>query len=385
MTGELIQTPSECKLEETYQDISALIRTQMEERGIAAELIRSRPGLSQGWDMHPSPEVFPSPTAFPWFQIVDTTLVADTPPVEKCNVVGRVGSGPFSLVMHAHIDTRCIGTESWEHPPFSGEVEKGCIWGLGAADNKSGIALAVASVSELHLPDNISVVLAFTADEEMGGYTGMGYLTEGLRLPQDFVLSTNGPFYKVNVGCWGRLWAVVSVEDPRSPENTQLYRLLRENHLQMNRKLRENSVPLQIASVGRMVQGFIMVTCNTFSPQPSSANLYSLLCRASPSIHFGMKVLDVSDQVVSKKTPLFDTMASAVRSVLGKELPFQMGPLSDIRFSLRRGVDAAAFGPIQRDSHVHQPDEHVRLCDLVACKRIYQQFLLSLADVGTPQ
>jgi acetylornithine deacetylase/succinyl-diaminopimelate desuccinylase-like protein len=81
---------------------------------------------------------------------------------------------------------------------------------------------------------------------------------------------------------------------------------------------------------------------------------------------------------VSSKNPLFTHFSSALENVLGERLTYQMGPLSDIRFPLRRGVDAAAFGPIRKDSNVHKPDENVRIKDLVQCTRVYQHFICAL-------
>jgi acetylornithine deacetylase/succinyl-diaminopimelate desuccinylase-like protein len=375
MTKELIQIPSECTYKETYREITSSIKTFMEDRGINPTVVKANPeSLSPGWDVHLSGEVYPPASEYSWFETVSMDLKRSR--VEKYNITGQIGEGDFTLVIHAHIDTRCLGNESWEHSPFSGEIEKGHIYGLGAADNKSGIASGIVSVSEIQSLERISVLLTFTADEEVGGYTGMGYLSECTDMRQNLVLSTNGPFYKVNVGCWGRLWAFISVEEPQSHENTQLYHFLRENLYPMNRVLWKSS--LQIAGIYQTKEGLINVTCNMFSPECSPSYLYSFLCEVAPDFDFGMKVAGMSDHVVSSKNPLFTHFSSALENVLGERLTYQMGPLSDIRFPLRRGVDAAAFGPIRKDSNVHKPDENVRIKDLVQCTRVYQHFICAL-------
>ncbi len=374
MTREFVQISSECTPHESYHEITSSIKAHMEDRGIKPEIVRVSPEQARrAWDINISHERFPSASAYAWFDTA--SLKVRTPHVEKCSILGHVGDGDFTLVLHAHLDTRCLEDEQWEHPPFSGDLVEGCLYGLGAADNKSGIAAALAAVEGVNL-HRVSVLLAFTADEEMGGYAGMGYLAESARTMGDLVLSTNGPFYKVNVGCWGRVWTLVSVNAPQSRENAELFHVLREHHFSMNRKLQEFS--LQIASIGRNLNGLISVTCNTFSPEFSLPQLYSTLCMAAPQFDFGMKVIGVSDQVVSRKNPLFSHFSTALQTVLGERLTYQMGPVSDIRFALRKGVDAAAFGPIRKDSNVHKPDEHVCIKELVQCVDVYEHFIRAL-------
>ena len=222
------------------------------------------------------------------------------------------------------------------------------------------------------------MILIFTADEEMGGYTGMGYLTEHLDIPKNFVLSTNGPFYKVNIGCWGRLWVAISVEIPSSFQNKLLYQILDPNISAINRELRRIAVPLQVAHIERLQNGIIIITSNVLSGDFSLAQLYSILSRTAPQFDFGIKVLGISNQVVSKKNSLFENLSLAIKSSLEKELSYQMGPISDIRFSLMKGIDAAAFGPISKESNVHKPDENVYIENLTQCVKIYRRFILDL-------
>lgn len=80
------------------------------------------------------------------------------------------------IVLMGHLDVVPVepGTErEWTHPPFSGAVADGFIWGRGALDNKSGV-LAVFEAVELLLAQGFrprhTVHLAFGHDEEIGGH-----------------------------------------------------------------------------------------------------------------------------------------------------------------------------------------------------------------------
>lgn len=64
---------------------------------------------------------------------------------------------------------------SWTHPPFSGDLVDGVIWGRGATDMKSGVAaFAAAAIDFTHSapPADGAVVLTITGDEEGPGKDG---------------------------------------------------------------------------------------------------------------------------------------------------------------------------------------------------------------------
>ncbi len=53
------------------------------------------------------------------------------------NVLGRIGSGPRSLLYDSHLDTVGISDRaSWQWDPFAGKVENNILYALGAGDEK---------------------------------------------------------------------------------------------------------------------------------------------------------------------------------------------------------------------------------------------------------
>lgn len=104
------------------------------------------------------------------------------PPIENLVAVVRSGRPGKRLVLNGHLDTYPAGDAArWSHPPFSGAIAQGRIYGRGSADMKGGIAgaLVAARVLAEH-PDAWSgeLVLAFAGDEESMGVLGSQYLLD---------------------------------------------------------------------------------------------------------------------------------------------------------------------------------------------------------------
>ena len=87
------------------------------------------------------------------------------------NLYARIGTAAPNLVIAGHTDVVPPGDEkAWKHPPFSGEVANGELYGRGAVDMKGGIACAVAAVLD-HLDQRGgkpkgSISFLITGDEE---------------------------------------------------------------------------------------------------------------------------------------------------------------------------------------------------------------------------
>lgn len=112
---------------------------------------------------------------------VECELYARVP--ERANLVARVrgtGDGP-SLLLLGHTDVVLADPAEWSVPPFSGEVRGGEIWGRGALDMKSQVAaeaVALASLVREGFRPAGDLILASTADEEVGDGFGLQWLCE---------------------------------------------------------------------------------------------------------------------------------------------------------------------------------------------------------------
>jgi carboxypeptidase PM20D1 len=117
------------------------------------------------------------------------------------------GSDPLlePLLLLAHQDVVPVepGTEvSWTHPPFSGALADGYVWGRGALDNKGNL-IALLEAAEHLLATGFrprrSVLFAFGHDEEMGGPEGaatVAHLLEERGVRPALVLDEGGAVVK---------------------------------------------------------------------------------------------------------------------------------------------------------------------------------------------
>jgi acetylornithine deacetylase/succinyl-diaminopimelate desuccinylase-like protein len=99
------------------------------------------------------------------------------------NLVSRLrgaGTAP-PLLLHGHVDVVTTAGQRWSREPFAGEVADGEIWGRGALDMKSGVAMLVTAFLRAKLECGTlpgDVVLAVVSDEESGGEAGASFLVE---------------------------------------------------------------------------------------------------------------------------------------------------------------------------------------------------------------
>ena len=113
------------------------------------------------------------------YGVASETFAADP---DRPNLVARLPGGDApSLLLYGHVDVVPTTGQDWTHPPFSGVVEDGCVWGRGALDMKGGVAMLLsaflrAAVEEVDLAGD--VVICVLSDEEAGGDLGAAYMVE---------------------------------------------------------------------------------------------------------------------------------------------------------------------------------------------------------------
>jgi acetylornithine deacetylase/succinyl-diaminopimelate desuccinylase family protein len=98
------------------------------------------------------------------------------------NVVARRGAGPRSVVFNAHADTVGIGERAaWSTDPLAATLRDGRVYGLGACNCKSAMAVHLWLAEEIaHRggPTDGEIVFTFVGDEENLGPEGLAYLRE---------------------------------------------------------------------------------------------------------------------------------------------------------------------------------------------------------------
>lgn len=108
-----------------------------------------------------------------------TRLVGKDP--DRPNLVARIpgaGAAP-PLLLHAHADVIPTEGQQWTHPPFSGDIIDGHVWGRGSIDMKGGLAMMVSALLRLRAEGAApagDVLVALSPDEEAGSAVGAHYL-----------------------------------------------------------------------------------------------------------------------------------------------------------------------------------------------------------------
>lgn len=108
---------------------------------------------------------------------IATTLLAQDP--HRPNLIARLpgrGDAP-PLLLYGHVDVVGTTDQTWTHPPFSGDLIDGFVWGRGALDMKGGIAMMVCTFLQAAaqpLPGDL--ILAILSDEEADGSFGADFL-----------------------------------------------------------------------------------------------------------------------------------------------------------------------------------------------------------------
>jgi acetylornithine deacetylase len=94
--------------------------------------------------------------------------------------------------------------EKWTKPPFAGEVEDGWIYGVGALDQKGGLAamsLAVEALVTANAPLRGDVVVAGFAAEGAGGHGAKHFVDQGAEIDMAIVTEfTNLDVVTISVG-----------------------------------------------------------------------------------------------------------------------------------------------------------------------------------------
>jgi succinyl-diaminopimelate desuccinylase len=152
LTRDLIRFQTINPPGEVYEACCRFLGERLAKRGFVVEYIRAK-GAPDDTDLH-----------------------------SRWNILARwQGPKPGRCVhFNGHIDVVEAGL-GWTIPPFDGVVKNGRVYGRGACDMKGGIAasiIAMEALIDLGLIEAGALEFSGTADEESGGFGGVGYLAE---------------------------------------------------------------------------------------------------------------------------------------------------------------------------------------------------------------
>lgn len=110
------------------------------------------------------------------------------------NVVGRIGSGPRTILYDAHLDVVDAEKNGWENNPFNGVIKDGKIFGRGTVDDKGPfvcILFAGKIIKDLNINANNEFTIYISgsvSEEECEGLALKSLLKEYPEIKPDYVI-----------------------------------------------------------------------------------------------------------------------------------------------------------------------------------------------------
>ena len=128
----------------------------------------------------------------------------------RVDLVGRFeahadGSSARSLMLNGHVDVVPAGTvDDWPHPPWSGAIVEGKLWGRGSSDMKGGLVAGMGALRALERVGSRptgEILFESVVDEEVGGPGTRSAIERGYRADAVIVLEpTSGQLCPVEGG-----------------------------------------------------------------------------------------------------------------------------------------------------------------------------------------
>lgn len=122
--------------------------------------------------------------------------------------------GGESLMINGHIDTNVV-MSGWTVDPYEGKLEDGWLWGLGAQDDKGGLAAAIAGVAaiiEAGVKLKGDVVVCPVAAHKLGGTGTRTALNKGVRA--DYCINIEHAANTLGTVCTGSVRVKVATSTP---------------------------------------------------------------------------------------------------------------------------------------------------------------------------
>ncbi len=320
---------------------------------------------------------------------------------------GRKGANR-TLGFNGHTDVVPVGDEAaWTHPPFSGHLEGGTLWGRGATDMKSGVAAWVAAAVDFvrQSPPDGALILAITGDEEAEALHGTTALLDwmeehGEAMSACVVGEPTCPSHMgemIKIGRRGSLVAHLTVRGVQghsayphranNPVHAMARLVARLTEAELDRgSAHFDPSTLQVTAIetGNPATNVIPATCRAnvnirFNDLHTSQSLTAWLGEEATKVasETGAEI-DLSVKVSGESflTPpgeLSDLVAGAVEAVTGHRPALSTsGGTSDARF-VKDHCPVVECGLVGR--YMHAVDERVPVAEITQLKEIYGRIM----------
>lgn len=337
------------------------------------------------------------------------------------NAVGKLGSGKGPvLLFDGHMDTVDVGDAgAWSRDPFGAEIEGDLLYGLGAADMKSGLAAMVYGMhalleSEGEIPGTIYVVNV-VQEEPCEGMAIRAFLDE-TGLKPDYVIIGEPTNLQVVCGHRGRMGIMVTTygrschaSAPEQGENA-IYAAARiifgiellAPQLMSDAFLGKGSITVTRIESYSPSQNAVPPICTFYvdrrltlgeTEAKALAEIQSIVTREG--VRAEVKVNEYETRsytgyrwkvreyypawLIPQDHPLVLAGVRAVEKTLGVRPTLTRWKFStDGVYTMGTvGIPTIGFGPGE-EKCAHSPDEHVRIGDVIAAANVYANLAMEV-------
>lgn len=329
------------------------------------------------------------------------TQTVDTPGAEpddpRRNLIIRLGPDPVALLWLGHTDTVVLPDDEVLDP----RVEDGILYGLGAADMKSGCAAAVEAAIAIHASGvqlKRGIVLALVVGEEEYG-DGAERLLERVRAPMAIVGEPTGlrPCFEH----YGYLEAELETRGRRAhaavPEHgaNAIHAMLAwlTQVLEVRAEVNQDLVLNPRSFTGSSPLFAVPEACNAtldahLRGDATPATVAEIIDRARAralEAHAGVQarweeVFYAPGYALDDEDPRFGFLRESYESAGLPWVPTAFRSHSDASLLAQRGIPSLVIGPGEL-SVAHTPDERVRLSEVTDAARLYAEIFLRAAGV----
>lgn len=331
-----------------------------------------------------------------------------TPKVE--NLFARIGTGQPHFAFAGHTDVVPPGnSDAWRHPPFSGAIEDGVLFGRGAVDMKGGIAAFVAAAArflETRKDFDGSVSLIITGDEEGPAVNGTIKLMQwckerGESFDACIVGEPTNPETlgdAIKIGRRGSLSGTVTVNgkqghvayphlaDNPAPRLVKLLAALTDHQPDAGTEhFQATNLEVVSIDIGNPAWNVIPNTAtarfnvrynDTWTAQSLKQWIETRLSEGAGGDRTAFEIAfepSLSDVFLTRSDALIGTLGDAIEAEIGRTPELSTGGgTSDARF-IKNYCPVIEFGLVGQT--MHQVDERVPVDDLTGLSSIYERFL----------
>jgi acetylornithine deacetylase len=329
---------------------------------------------------------------------IEVQQVSDCP--DKANLIATLGSGPGGLVLAGHTDTVPYDKDRWRHDPFAGTVEGNRLYGLGSADMKAFLAIAVEAARSLNRLDCCQPLrILATADEESGMRGAQALVDAGQLLGQYAVIGEPTDLRPVTRHKGIFMEAIRLVGQSGHSSNPALgvsalegmYRVIGEI-LKWRAELQDRhrnplfAVPVPTLNLGYIHGGDnpnrICASCELhidlrFLPgmllEELRATLHRRLSQALADSRLGLSFKPLFKGLEALETRAHSAIVRAAEEFTGQSA-VAVDFATEGPFLTKLGMDTVILGP-GSIGQAHQPDEYLTLDSLNPCLELLRKLI----------